>query len=341
MLEEGAPVRLLTSIPPPTKGLPRNDRFAHVEAALRSFSANGFANLSVNREDEIEHLAPLFPEVRFVVDDPTDEIFPGRYGPSLGSILRALGPPAACAIVNADNYMLKGEILRRMNECPQTTFVARRLDVDVARSTTAGVYERGIDGVFLSRDHCEPIALDRTLTRLQLGAPFWDIVFPIAASFHGKVQFIAPPFLLHPLHEANWSHADYDQLRLFSIGALANHAKKYSEVSPWAALFDRLMSEFVYSKRQKLGRRSLRTAMSIFDLWLKKIEARNTITLSTTEGVGKNGQMRFSFDSATHISLPSSTPRSNAYGFIRNWKTRRRERSTSTIQELIDSLYES
>jgi hypothetical protein len=318
-------------------GRPREDRFVHVEAALRSFSANGFSTLSVNRQDEIARLHELFPEVHFVVDDPKDGIFPGRYGPSFGSIFGALGRPAACAIVNADNYMLKGEIVRRMSENPHTTFVARRLDVDVAGATTAGVYERGIDGLFLSSDHCESLANDKVLTKLQLGAPFWDIVLPIAASLHGTVKFIAPPFLLHPLHEANWSHADYDRLRLFSIGALADHAKRYSKLSPRAALFDRLMSEFVYARGPKLSHSSLRNAMSIFDLWLKNIETHNTVSLSTSEVLGENGEMRFCHAPAVQNSEGGDAA-SDVRGFLRRWKMRRRERKNSEIRRLIDSL---
>ncbi len=340
MVDGTSEVSLLTSIPPRARDLHRQEeRFAHIRAAVASFSANGFACVSVNRQDEIDVLQPLFPDVRFVIAAPAEEIFPGRYGPSLKSIFGALDAPAPCAIVNADNYMLRSEILGCLNRNPDTTFVARRLDVTTDNPPhIAGVYERGIDGVFLSKLHFEPIAGDSALMKLKLGAPFWDIVIPIAASFHGKVRFIAPPFLLHPLHEANWSHADYDQLRLFSIRALADHARRHAQLMPRAALFDRLVSEFVYSQ-PKLGRRAVRNAMSIFDLWLKRIESADAVTISTDETLasveiltagGPPGRL-------AHYDTPpgKATP-----GAFRRWKARRHERRRQVIRSVIDASFD-
>jgi hypothetical protein len=114
---------------------------------------------------------------------------------------------------------------------------------------------------------------DAGLARFQLGAPFWDILMPILASFHGPVKFLAPPFILHAVHAARWSDPDYRTLRNLAVETAVNHAARYADTRPNARAFLRLTERFVGHRRGPLGRRAVRNLMLIFGMWIAKMEA--------------------------------------------------------------------
>lgn len=277
----GKRIPLFTSIPPPSRG--RDGDVEQTQAFFSrmfcSFEENGFAVNSVNFPREIETVRLAYSGVDFHVDETTDANFPGRYGPSIGSILSACQPSDYCAICNADIFMLRSDILNVIAARPNAFLVARRLDVEHIGGDVIGVYRRGNDAVFFDPQRFVALKDDPLLGRFRLGAPFWDIVIPIAASFHGDVAFVEPPFLLHPAHHANWSRADYRELQNAAVGALVRHARVYSARSDRAALFLRLFEEHVGTRGSTTDRRAIKNSMMVFDAWLKKIERDNPVSV--------------------------------------------------------------
>ena len=333
---------LVTSIPPPHLFDGRLESL--LPETLRSFDKNGFSTISVNWPAEIDLLEPSFPGIAFVAADRSRAIFPERYGPSIGSVLGACAGHDACAIVNADIYMLESDIVDVVNRNPGTFFVAHRLDVDRIRGDIVGVYRRGTDAVFFNPERFAALAEDPDLGRFQLGAPFWDIVIPIVASFHGVVSFIDPPFILHPVHRARWSHADYDTLREAAIKTVIGHAQLHADRSDQARLFLQLIDRHVGRKRDVLNRRSIRNAKMIFNLWIAKVERANAQAirvkidgeLNHPSLQGLSGELvETPTDSLGAVDGSSASMLSLwrlnrlAKSSLRNWKQRRREKAVT------------
>jgi hypothetical protein len=326
---------VLTSIPPSNDG-----RLASiVPAVLRSFEANGLATVSVNWPQEIDRVRSLYPGVTAVGASPAHfPVFPSRYGPTLGSVFDAAAAYPTIGICNADVPMLTSDIGERIERQPQTFFAAHRLDVDRMGGDIVGFYRRGIDAVFFDRHHFRDLLNDENLVRFQLGAPFWDILMPILASFHGPVSFIEPPFIIHPIHKARWSEPDYEVLREIAISTVVRHAERHSARRPQARAFLTLFERYVGRATEPLSRRATKNAMMIFNLWLAKLERERTTRLN----VRVDGELsafaltqleRSLPDTPTEIIATSGaakrTPviRRWTSARLREWKRRRRERA--------------
>lgn len=224
---------LVTSIPP--GAFEASDAKQNTAAAIASFERSGFRVVSLGRPGEkpgFEH----FPTVRFQ-EASGRGIISNRYGPSFGDLLSVFGDGDVGAIVNADIYMAQSNILDILNTASNTILVARRVDVEHLGGEVVGVYQRGIDGIFFSRNTATEIRDDAELACFQLGAPYWDVVLPVAASFHHQLRFIPAPFLCHPIHEAKWNDADYRLLRTQAVKAIVSHAEKYRHQSRNADAF--------------------------------------------------------------------------------------------------------
>jgi hypothetical protein len=328
---------LVTSIPPLAGG--REPSL--LLDAIRSFETNGFDVISVNRPAEIAALRPVFTNTSFVPADEGDAIFPGRYGPTIRSVFSACAGHDSCAIVNADILMLRSDIRERMEQHPQTFLAAHRLDIDRVGGEIVGIYRRGIDAVFFNLDRFVALLEDTDLGRFQLGAPFWDIILPVMASFHGTVSFIDPPFILHTVHSARWSHTDYDKLREAAIRTVIKHAELHSNVSERARVFVELSEKFVGTNRETLSRRSIKNAMMIFDLWVAKIERNSCdrIQVEIDGALSHQSERKLSRE-LSETPIDESTgmrgPWRLAKAAMREWKRRRREKAITVTLAGVD-----
>ena len=269
---------LITSIPPSI-----DSRLASVvPVALRSFAANGYSVRSVNWPAEMARVRELFPDASVVPASRDNSLFPGRYGPTLGSVFDATADSRALAICNADVLMLPSNIHAMMEAHPGTFFAAHRLDVDRIGGDIVGLYRRGVDAVFFDRAAFAPLIEDAGLARFQLGAPFWDILLPVLASFHGPVRFIAPPFILHAVHPARWSNRDYGALRRLAARVAVDHAARHAGERPNARVFLKLAEPYVRPGELSPGRRAVRRVMQLFNIWLAGIEASASMPLDVT-----------------------------------------------------------
>ncbi|MET4632222.1 hypothetical protein [Kaistia defluvii] len=232
-MNENQSALLVTSIPPSAckAGVAK----LTTTTAIASFERSGFRVLSLGRPGEKAGLGH-FPTVGFR-EASSPGMFSLRYGPAFGDLLSAIGGEDIGAVVNADIYMVQSNILDVLDTASNTILVARRVDVEHLGGEVIGVYRRGIDGIFFSRNTVSEIREDADLACFQLGAPYWDVVLPVAASFHHRLRFIPAPFLCHPIHEAKWNEADYRLLRTQAVKAIISHAEKYRHRSQNADAF--------------------------------------------------------------------------------------------------------
>lgn len=264
---------VVTSIPPVPTGEKGEARLATLRKTISSFEASGFGVASVNSASEAPRLNGLFPQIRFVVDPGTPRVFAGRYGPSIGAMFSACRSERVCALINSDIYLARSNIIEEVGRTPDTLFVARRVDVQGWSGPPLGTYARGIDALFFSPGAHTEILDDPGVSELQIGAPFWDIVVPVVASFHRPIVFIQSPLIFHQVHDAQWSDEDYDRLRLVAMNAVLSHVRSFQEGSVAARRFLRLAEGLIGSDRVLESRHDAKLLARLVDAWLMRIEA--------------------------------------------------------------------
>ena len=273
MAETGDTMMLATSIPPRFGGSDEARQLSRtgltIADAIASFEAAGFHVVSVNREGEKAGIHG-YPTVE-IREVPPGGIFPKKYGPNFGQILAQFGD-APGAIVNADIYMVKSNVASVLRERPGTVLVARRLDVATAAAGVVGTYNRGIDGIFFSGGALAEIAADPEIGAFQVGAPYWDILLPTAASLHHPVGFIPAPFLLHEIHPARWNEADYKLLRERAVKVMIAHARQYQKIRPQAAAFLAGLEGFIGGPFEPVTERKIKDSAVFMNLWLAKLD---------------------------------------------------------------------
>jgi hypothetical protein len=268
--------QIVTSIPPVPAGEASPGRGLAIAVALKSFEANGFRVVSVNRPEEIASLQPRYTTVDFKADD-NGGLFKDRYGASFGAIFAACRDVPFAGVINADIYLVSGQIRRRLETAPDRFYVARRSDIAELGGPLLGTYKRGIDALFFSPAHYRPLLEDKALARFQLGAAFWDVALPVAASFHGEVAFLAAPFILHPVHPSRFPHTDYELLREQGTAAVLDHARRYADRSPSARRFLAIVERYAGQANSARNRRWTKAAVYVMDAWLDRLEQRSTI----------------------------------------------------------------
>lgn len=273
MAESDAPLLLVTSIPPRFGGEDERRQLSRagltIADAVASFEAAGFRVVSVNREGEKAGIHG-YPTVE-IIEVPPGGLFPNKYGPSFGQILATFGDGPG-AVVNADIYMVKSDVAKVLRERPGTVLIARRLDVATQAKGVVGTYNRGIDGIFFSGGALAELAADPDLGAFQMGAPYWDILLPTAASLHHPVAFVPAPFLLHEIHPARWNSADYKMLRERAVNVIVAHARRYKDVRPQAAAFLAGLEGFLGGPFEPLTEKKIKDSAVFMNLWLAKIE---------------------------------------------------------------------
>jgi len=339
--ETQKPLSIVTSIPPNALSVRRWGPLQEedVVLSLKSLRSNGFKVTSVNRPSEIEALAGSFPDVRFVGANCAEGLFAGRYGPSLRDILDVCETAGFSGIVNADIYMIGSSIAELAKSDADRFYVARRVDVEGGGGELAGVYRRGIDFFLFDSARFSELLDDDELAQFQIGAPFWDIIMPILASFHGEVSFIEPPFILHPIHAANWSDEDYRRLRRAAVMAVVGHARRHATRRPRAAHFLQMIEKHVGDARRLDTRGRVRKAAAVMNAWLLGIEGRHgqRIKVDLADPIFLQS-LRSSFAKVDlGESIPPSPPKRNdpvSVGLrrIRQWQSHKR------FQRLMDDF---
>jgi hypothetical protein len=271
----------VTSIPParPNRSAEANARSQNrLARSVASFAANGFEVVSVNRAAEIPMLQGIYHGVGFL-EAIREGLFGDRYGPSFGSVFEASRQTRICAVLNADVYLVRSRIADVLERNPRTFYVARRADIVDYGKAYVGTYTRGIDAFFFRPEHHSPLMDDPDIAKLQLGAPMWDIAIPVIASFHADVEFIEPPFLLHPVHQATWSRPDYDRLRVFCADAILRQARVSAPSSLNARRFLRVIEANLGRLQRVASGRQAKLFMRLANFWLVRIEQVHSVRI--------------------------------------------------------------
>lgn len=233
--------------------------------------------MSVNHPTEIPGLQATYGDDLAFVAATKEGLFGNRYGPSFGSLFEACRQTRLCAVLNADVYLVRSRIAAVLERNPGKFYVARRADIVDYGESYVGTYTRGIDAFFFWPEHCSALMGNPDIARLQLGASLWDVAVPVIASFHSDLEFIEPPFLLHPVHRASWSRADYDRLRLFCSDAILRHARAAASTSVNARRFLYVI-EARLGRRQSIARkRDAKLFMRLANFWLRRIEINHSL----------------------------------------------------------------
>lgn len=157
--------------------------------------------IAVQTADEIEILAPRFPDIQFVATDDLDEKFDTRCPK-----IRALVAQGPGVIINSDIeiYTDKDTLLRKVVEVDESVLKCGiRWDYKDTPQGHKKLNPYGID-VFCITNRLKDILISSEYT---IGQPGWDYYFILEANKH-DIKISAQgksPMFLHKIHEVNWS----------------------------------------------------------------------------------------------------------------------------------------
>jgi len=175
--------------------------------AIESWIENGFQPVSMNSAAEIERLAPLFPEVKFIRAHRDATELAGKPLIYIDDLLEAMAASGdkVCGLVNSDI------IFRSHRNLPEWFHYAAvdglvygsRMDVDQPGDTAGEIYQVGFDYFFMDA----VTAAGYPPTALSMGAPMWDYWAPLVAILRGRnCGKVDEVFAYHVRHEAEWDN---------------------------------------------------------------------------------------------------------------------------------------
>jgi len=180
-------IAVATSIPPrlvrENAGHRIDDEYQKL--CIRSLVECGFRVVSVNSDDEIETLAPRFPEVNFVKTNRNASAWTGRKNPYIADLLSALAdaPEPVVGVVNSDLIFESSTVWREglasLAVLDDTIVIGHRYD---ATSLLTGTFRRfwpGFDYFFFAKSFVGVLTEDAM--PFAMGLPFWDYWLPAAA----------------------------------------------------------------------------------------------------------------------------------------------------------------
>ena len=220
---------LITSAFPKLKRLDeRGDNVGEqlVGQCLRSWQANGFRIVSVHNAAEKALLGDGFPgvEYRFVEED----LGPGaRKTPSFAALFAGLDKDEPVGLVNADISMapFPGFADRLAAVAADHTAVMHRWEVPSLTGRQGRRFDLGVDLIAFTPGRLAGVIERFTALGYQLGVPWWDYAFPVAASLHAPLAYVADPILLHHTHDLAWNEDEWHRFAKVSATFLAGEAE--------------------------------------------------------------------------------------------------------------------
>lgn len=200
-----------------------------VGTCLKSWQANGFRVLSVHNKAEEPLIGDGFPgvEYRFVDEDlgPT-----ARKTPSLAAVLSDLPPDEPVGIINADIFMVEAPHLadRLAAAARDSTVVMHRWEVPSLAGRRGRRFDLGVDLLAFTPGKVAPAIAAFVDLPYQLGVPWWDYAFPVAASLYSPLMLVADPILLHHTHDQAWNSGEWHRFAGLSASFLKAQAAEPS-----------------------------------------------------------------------------------------------------------------
>jgi len=244
-----------TSIPPRRHGF-------HARV-LKTWAALGFEIISVNPAAEIEALAPLFPETRFVQASNIYRSETGNPYVRLDALFDVLAGAGAevCGIVNADVAFGPCPDLPQFlaGRAPDGLVFGSRVDVAESVASHGSFFDIGFDYFFFGQK------LLRALpgSDFCMGLPWWDYFTPRFALEQGfPTVHNLSPVAFHVLHPTSWSPKAWHEFGLHFaqnfIGPDGPKASDFALSLPGAGRMHFLLAlshltrEFIFAKSEPL-----------------------------------------------------------------------------------------
>ena len=216
----------------------------HIEKqiiAVDSWLALGFQVISVNHPAEIDQVAPLFPQVKFIPAGQVATELVGKPLVFLDDLLSALQDSGAgiCGIINSDIVLQHMQGLSDFleNHCPGSFVYGPRCDVDTLQEPAGGLYQCGRDYFFFERSFIELVPA----SVLSIGAPWWDIWLPLVAEHAGK-QLIQPldRIALHVRHPVAWDPEAFWAMSTVFLNLISQHNLNIQKQLDYQAAFEQI-----------------------------------------------------------------------------------------------------
>jgi hypothetical protein len=192
-----------------------------VGRCLRSWQDNGFRILSVHNKAEEKLLGDRFPgvEYRFVEEN----LGPGaRKTPSFAAVLADLPAHEPVGIINADVFMAESpDFAERLSAAAaDATVVMHRWEVPSLARRQGRRFDLGVDLLAFTPQKIAPALEAFTSFPYQLGVPWWDYAFPVAASLYAPLVLVDDPVLLHHTHDQAWNDGEWHRFAEISADFL-------------------------------------------------------------------------------------------------------------------------
>ncbi len=192
-------VVIVTSIAP---GKVENQR-----AAVESWLSLGFNVVSLNNQEEVNQLKPIYKNVTFHAVERDAQLEAGRplvYLDDIFQYLRERGTKI-CGIVNSD-ICLKADKNFLSFVCQQAEkamVLASRVDVHSLEDRRGETYIHGFDAFFFDKQLLEYFPT----SQFCLGLPWWDYFVPLIVQLRGFVtKYVVTNVAYHVKHQVNYSH---------------------------------------------------------------------------------------------------------------------------------------
>lgn len=236
---------LITSIPPIANDQKFGERLSYQKRCIASWMACGHEPHSLNVEEELGQLAPLFPEVFFHPAYRSTAPINRRNLVYLADAV-ALGLETSSeriAICNADVFF--DPLIPFTQALPLDLLLAysHRIDIDRVDQPTHAKPFFGIDYVNLS----QAFASELTDNIFALGLPWWDYWLPLEALRKGStpinLTWNRQPLLRHLIHGDRWDPSSLvylgrHLLNLVSTGIDHSQINLHQITSSWQRFND-------------------------------------------------------------------------------------------------------
>lgn len=207
--------------------------------AIGSWLKLGLTVVSLNVQNEIDKLAPEFPDVTFFPASRSALQLTGKPYVFFDDILKLLSSVGSeiCGIINSDIVLsAKVDLVDFvMQYAADKLLYFSRVDVASMQDGCGKLYSYGFDVFFFPKQ----LALEYPSSDFCLGVPWWDywaLLVPVSKGY--QVYEVIGPVAFHAQHEVNWKrnlHGLFCQHLLFSMqsnGLLDDaHEKLLSQLS--------------------------------------------------------------------------------------------------------------
>ena len=199
-------IAVATSIPPvlSRRNAGRAIDTEYQKLCVRSWLACGFRVLSVNHQDEIPALAPLYPEVSFIATDRDASAISGRRTPYIADLLGAVvdAPEPVVGLINSDLVFEPSAAWREglPRSVGDAVVTGQRHDATSLLDGTFRKYYWGFDFFFFDTKSARDLV--ETAMPFAMGLAWWDYCLPAALSLRGRrVITLERPTVAHLIHK--------------------------------------------------------------------------------------------------------------------------------------------